>query len=132
MRNRLLTITLAGSILLTACATTPKQTEKPTERDRIGHIEETIDIEEFPHNDYEDPNLLRTLTGKIDSETIGRLYLYKDGKREIELSSSLGSLRAVDYDNDGLFDQIEGSLRKYANNISLNLIIRQIIEQNRN
>ena len=132
MRNRLSITTLAGSILLTACITTPKQTEKPTERDRIGYIEEARDIEEFPHNDYEDPNLLRTLTGKIDSETIGRLHLYKDGKREIELSSPLGSLRAIDYNNDGLFDQIEGTLKKYANDFSLNLIERTIIEQNRN
>jgi|SRR3989344_2779745 len=87
----------------------------------------------FVYDSLKDKHLQTTLFGNLGNDIQGRLLLYDDGKRELDITSKLGRLHAIDFNNDCKYDTIEGSgdLQKYSNNSFLNQAAEEILSQNR-
>ena len=103
------------------------------------HIETQSEIKSdedrapFVYEPFKDKHLRATLFGNLGNGIQGRLLLYDDGKRELDITSRLGHLHATDFNNDCKYDVIEGSgdLQRYSNDSFLNQAAEEILSQNR-
>ena len=87
----------------------------------------------FVYERPRDKHLRATLFGKLGEGIQGCLFLYDDGKRELDITSKSGRLHAIDFNNDGGYDTVEGTgdLQRYSNNSFLNWVAEEILAQNR-
>src|SRR3989344_3096415 len=85
-------------------------------------IKPNEDRSPFVYDSLKDKHLQATLFGNLGNDIQGRLLLYDDGKRRLEITSKLGSITATDFNNDCKYDVIEGNgdLQRYSNDSFLN------------
>ena len=88
----------SGLSLMVGCS----QNERSVSNLDLANALEEITFEE----NYEDPNLLKIITANLGEKTIGGIYFYKNTRMDLEIITSRGTICAIDYDNDGIYDKI--------------------------